>query len=297
MTLELDDRLRGGDLYFGNQGLHGCLHLGGQKHPLRLDLTGSTPRYLQGRHLAFGLPRRTLLAARKVKNPGLLAPQQIGALGKVELKLLPENGSKSNSRSSVYFSLEWYGQNGHITLEVLSGDFEFDGTETPAGCLTLPAFSDDDISRIESSRLVLSHLPHQEDVLAEIIRYEKGMESEGRGSVVRHLYDPPLDPIPPDEITETSVCCELRILLAQLARMGICVNACEHASLVDTYSYIYEHVLDAETFGNFVPVYTVTHYSLWEECPRCEQLFEEEWKSLALERAKCPLWLVPGSRP
>ena len=89
------------------------------------------------------------------------------------------------------------------------------------------------------------------------------------------LFDPPLKLAPADRLDDEQVRIALSVLISRLARHGIALDMCEHATPRTAYCYLVEDILRHEFAHPKLPVTNfVRHYSMSEDCAECQAEFE-----------------------
>jgi hypothetical protein len=119
MTLHLTEYIRGGEIINSRKNsVHGYLSLLGSDRPLVLQLTGNCSADLAGRHIRFEIPSDSDsdsdASAEEYVDGLQIAWNQIGVPGQMTTEKSP---------SALY--LEWYGQNGHIVIDLQNPGVEF----------------------------------------------------------------------------------------------------------------------------------------------------------------------------
>jgi hypothetical protein len=277
MTTHLEQHIAAGELRLFDRKLEGALQMRESEQLIRLELTVVCPSGWEGFSFYFETPEGPDTALSTV-----LSPQQIGPLGNCALY-----GLKSDCEDPDVFQVEslfmdWYSQNQHLVIsvqdayvELIEGSKPLKGTPEPG----LPFFDTATLKQIEQHQPVATPIATGKppDVMTEIMKMDDWVESSKPGSTIRAQFQPELAPPPPDQLSDRELQTELRILLAQLARLGIALDWCIHFTPRRAYEYLTGTVLDEETFDEFLPHHTVSHQTTWQDCPECQAEFDLEF--------------------
>lgn len=98
---------------------------------------------------------------------------------------------------------------------------------------------------------------------------------------ISYLFETPLKLPKPDRVTTDEEAEPLvRSILAQLARLSVALDVCEHFSSVQTYQVLMNEILPtAKVHPNLAASDMVQHYSTSDFCEECETEFDEEYGS------------------
>jgi hypothetical protein len=299
MTLRLDGLVVRGEIDNTRPySVCGWLKLRGYRTPLTLNLTGDCGPTLKGLRVRFEHPVPP--DDREDDAPELpeLAWQQIGPTGAMGIEA---SGTGRPGR----LCLEWFSQNGRVTLdladpvlEAVPDEDEDDPEDEAEADLAALAAGDDgedeedpygllpdelkerfDSDAEELDREVLPDADGFEPVRAEMsdIEYMENLIENGEGVPIGNIFDPPIRLPMPDGLSGAEVEAALKLLLARLAEHGISLDICEHFSPVDAYELLLEEICPFElTHPELEATRWVQHFSTSDFCETCEAEFERE---------------------
>ncbi len=279
MTTNLDGQILEGELRLHGNRLRGVLHLASQEQQVILDLTVVNPSGLEGCAFYFTAPDTG--QESKKENKLHLAPEQIGPLGTCCLCGPKDESQTPDGLEYDCLFIEWYSQNGHITFRIQNPFIEYLHGSQPVESSSTPEdlyFTQSILARTEIHSPIPTPLSADQrpDVMAEIIEMDNWIESGDPGTSVREQFKPRLNPAPPNTLFDGQLEDELKILLAQLARLAITLEWCEHFNTRTAYEYLVNTVLNEHCFAGFLPFHSVRHFSTWDDCPECQAEFDDE---------------------
>src|SRR5690606_17284389 len=238
-----------------------------------------------------------------------LAWQQIGPTGTMAIV---SEGTGQGGR----LSLEWFSQNGRVTLELadpvleavsaedeldeeaadeaeadlaaLAGGEESEDDEDPYGL-----FPDDLIEKFDTEadlvdRAILPTSERDSDrgVISDLELMEDLIEN-GQGVPIGNIFDPPIKLPRPDGLAEGEAEAALKILLAKLAQHGISLDVCEHFSPSEAYQLLVEEICPFElTHPELEATQWVQHFSTSDFCETCEAEFDREFEEYERNRGR-----------
>lgn len=312
MTLRLDGLVVRGEIDNTRPySVCGWLKLRGHRAPLTLNLTGDCGPSLKGLRVRFEHPVPPDDREEEEGGPDLstIAWQQIGPTGAMSLE--PTGAGKSGR-----LTLEWFSQNGRVTLELTDpvleavADEEDDDTETDdeaeadLAAMTAGDDSDDDE---DPYGLFPEELMEQFDSAAEEVdrevlpdgepepirggmsevEYMEDLIENGEGVPVGAVFDPPIKLPRPDGLSEAAAEAALKTLLAKLAEHGISLDVCEHFTPSDAYELLIEEICPYElTHPELEATRWVQHFSTSDFCETCEAEFEREVEEYERNRGR-----------
>ena len=285
--------------------VHGLLNLRGFRQPLVLSLTGNCAEDLAGKYFSFEVPESSPLVGTDRTLLAQLTPRQIGpvgvitAIGRVQMdsysaeelldQLMGVVPPEKQWGQSLF--LEWFGQNGHVVVELLDTrvrlfdscghEQQLDDTEDGLDMLPDPAVVDELLEQETLDEEDPYHLfppglsAEMETELNQVPCFDgrqrkHGPAGHGEQTPLQVLFDPPLKLYPAERLDDKQVEESLQVLLARLAREGIALDMCEHFSVRDAYCLLLEHILPRESVRlDWIRSGFVQHYSTHEFCPIC----------------------------
>jgi hypothetical protein len=109
-------------------------------------------------------------------------------------------------------------------------------------------------------------------------------EEQPVGSLLR-TQDPSALPAG-DALDDRAVELQLKLLLAELALVGVALDVCEHFSPRDCYRFLRDSILpECGVFKELIGTGWVQHVSTHESCPQCETKFEAEYKRVDADQS------------
>jgi hypothetical protein len=235
-----------------------------------------------------------------------LAWQQIGPTGAMGVE---PSGLDRPGR----LSLEWFSQNGRVTLDLadpvleavpdeddldqdaedeaeadlaaLAGGEDFDDDEDPYGLFPQDLMEHFDA---EADQLDREILPDGETIrgMSEV-EYMEDLIENGEGVPIGNVFDPPIRLPRPEGISDAVAEAALKKLLAKLARHGISLDICEHFSPRDSYQLLLDEICPFEmTHPNLEATRWVQHFSTSDFCETCEAEFEREVEEYERNRGR-----------
>jgi hypothetical protein len=124
MTLRLGNYVVAGELINRRPNMtHGWLALRGEEAPVIFQLTGNCSPELRGKHLRFSVPDDRPAPVVPPLNMKVVASQQVGPTGQIELRQVPVEGRAGRTTPCLY--MEWFSQNGQVLLELLDPELEW----------------------------------------------------------------------------------------------------------------------------------------------------------------------------
>lgn len=316
MTLRLDGLVIRGEIDNTRPySVCGWLKLRGHRTPLTLNLTGDCGPSLKGLRVRFEHPvppddRDDAADAADAAELAGLAWQQIGPTGVMALQPTAAGGSGR-------LSLEWFSQNGRVTLDLTDpvleavADEEDDENETSdeaeADLVAMTAGDEDedeedpyglfpeelmeqfDSHAEELDREVLPEIEPPEPVRPRMseVEYMEDLIENGEGVPVGSVFDPPIKLPRPDGLSDVEAEAALKILLAKLAEHGISLDVCEHFTPADAYELLIEEICPYElTHPELEATRWVQHFSTSDFCETCEAEFEREVEEYEKNRGR-----------
>ncbi|MBA3311928.1 MAG: hypothetical protein M3552_18520 [Planctomycetota bacterium] len=308
MTLRLDGLVVRGEIDNTRPySVCGWLKLRGYRTPLTLNLTGDCGPSLKGLRVRFEHPvppdDREEDTNAELSD---LAWQQIGPTG--SMGVVP-SGSGQPGR----LTLEWFSQNGRVTLDLadpvleavpdeddpdqeaddeaeadlaaLAGGDDLDDDEDPYGLFPQDLMEHFDSQADQIDREIL---PDSESVrgMSEV-EYMEDLIENGEGVPIGNVFDPPIKLPRPEGLSDDVVEASLKRLLAQLARHGISLDICEHFSPRESYQLLLEEICPFEmTHPQLEATRWVQHFSTSDFCETCEAEFEREVEEYEKNRGR-----------
>jgi hypothetical protein len=301
MTLRLDGLVVRGEIDNTRPySVCGWLKLRGHRTPLTLNLTGDCGPTLKGLRVRFEHPVPPDDRDDEAPDLSELAWQQIGPTG--AMGLVPTEAGQPGR-----LSLEWFSQNGRVTLELtdpvleavaddsddeddpadeaeadvaaLAGGDEADDDEDPYGLFPEELKERFDTDAEELDREVLPEADGYEPVRAGISEVEEmeDLIENGEGIPIGNVFDPPIKLPRPEGLPEAEVEPALKTLLAKLAEHGISLDVCEHFTPADAYQLLLDEICPFElTHPDLEATRWVQHFSTSDFCETCEAEFERE---------------------
>lgn len=312
MTLRLDGLVVRGEIDNTRPySVCGWLKLRGHRTPLTLNLTGDCGPNLKGLRVRFEHPVPPDDREDAADTPDLshIAWQQIGPTG--EMTLVPAVAGSGR------LALEWFSQNGRVTLDLADpvleavADEEDEDSETDdeaqADLAAMTADDSDDdedpyglfpeelMEQFDSEaenldREVLPGVDRPEPVVAGDMSEVEAMEDlieNGEGVPVGSVFDPPIKLPRPDGLSDAEAEAALKTLLAKLAEHGISLDVCEHFTPADAYGLLIEEICPYElTHPELEATRWVQHFSTSDFCETCEAEFEREVEEYERNRGR-----------
>lgn len=315
MTLRLDGLVVRGEIDNTRPyNVCGWLKLRGHRTPLTLNLTGDCGPSLKGLRVRFEHPVPP--DDREEEDaPDLdgLAWQQIGPTGAMGIEFA---GAGQPGR----LSLEWFSQNGRVTLDLpdpvleavadeededdeetrdeADADFaamtadDSDDEEDPYGLFPEELMEQFDSQAEEIDREVLPDSTGPEPVTAvpegmSEVEYMEDLIENGEGVPIGNVFDPPIKLPRPDGLSDAQIESALKTLLAKLAEHGISLDVCEHFTPGDAYELLLEEICPFElTHPELEATRWVQHFSTSDFCEDCEAEFEREVEEYERNRGR-----------
>ncbi|GAB5405997.1 MAG: hypothetical protein Aurels2KO_42280 [Aureliella sp.] len=96
-----------------------------------------------------------------------------------------------------------------------------------------------------------------------------------------YLFDKPLKLPRPSAVDDPKVAWPLVVaILAQLAKLSVALDVCEHYDAVQTYELLMDEILpNAKVHPNLAASEMVQHYSTSEHCKECQDAFDAEYEA------------------
>ena len=312
MTLRLDGLVIRGEIDNTHPyNVSGWLKLRGHQSPLTLNLTGDCGPSLKGMRVRFEdvVPLDDRDDLPDVSN---LAWQQIGPTGRMLLE------SHENQPSRL--CLEWFSQNGRVTLELPNPvvepvDLDEDDDEDLPEGFSLEdifgedggtgAFPFDDDADEDPYGLFPHDLHDQFDEDSERLDVELFGDSiyegppippdmeiieglmEGGGVHIHEVFDPPIRLPHAESVGDAEVEIAFKTLLARLAEHGISLDVCEHFTPRDSYELLLDEICPFQmTHPDLNTHHWVQHFSTSDYCEACEAEFEQEVEEFERNRPR-----------
>lgn len=284
----------------------GWLKLRGYRAPMTLHLTGDCGPSLKGQRIRFEhpLPADDRDVAESVELSDL-AWQQIGPTGSMSI-------SPAVDGSSGRLSLEWFSQNGRVTLDLegpvletipdededdqeaidedqadlaaLAGGEDDDDDEDPYGLFPHDLMEHFDSQADDLDREILSEGALFRDI-TDVDSMEDRIELEG--VLIGNIFDPPIKLPRPEGLPDDAIEAALKALLARLARHGISLDVCEHYSPRASYQLLLDEICPFElTHPELDATRLVQHFSTSDFCETCEAEFEREVEEFEKNRGR-----------
>jgi hypothetical protein len=285
----------------------GWLKLRGYRTPLTLNLTGDCGPSLKGQRIRFEHPvppdDRDDDDSVELSH---LAWQQIGPTGSMTV-------SPAVPGESGRLSLEWFSQNGRVTLDLadlvleavpdeedadvnpeddaeadlaaLAGMDDEDDDEDPFGLFPQDLMEHFDNQADELDREILAEGSVVRD-MSDVDLMEDLIEN-GEGVPIGNIFDPPIKLPRPEGLSDDAIELALKRLLANLARHGISLDICEHYSPRESYQLLLEEICPFEmTHPQLDATRLVQHFSTSDFCETCEAEFEREVEEFEKNRGR-----------
>jgi hypothetical protein len=307
MAWRLGEYVVYGELYNRrNYSTHGVIALRGvapgEETMVRVDLTGDCGPDLRGKGFRFmpcGEAGGPIFDAEAL--PGFQM-QQIGATGTMTaqgwVRVLPcgveeylrrvKLGEPPPTPWGRRLYLEWFSQNGRVVIELADPIVEEAGDDSQVGDATswkpLPnlALPPDSALGKPLPGLEISIVRMEEDEAeAEHWSPDYGDDeleaAELMDYCIDHAESQPLrsflhsDQLPPPErLDDEAVEAQLKLLLSELALVGVALDVCAHFTPRDCYRLLFETLLDeGGQYEELIGTGWVTHLCTWEHCPVC----------------------------
>jgi hypothetical protein len=285
----------------------GWIRLRGIDRPLILQLTGNCGDDLAGRCFRFEAAGQLEADEEADTMAPLLAPRQVGPVGTmtargqvqlVDCAIAPPDDDEDSDplldlHSKSCLVLDWFGQDGHVRIELLGADIlyfdhadealdadeasamvdeefeeELDEEEDPYGLF--PA----DLHQHVADGLTFDR-PSDENELGE---WDDDVNMVGLNEQpLQSLFDPPIKLYPSESLTDHQIEATLQALLARLARYGVALDMCEHFTAREAYQLLLDHILPEESVAlKLVENGYIQHFSTYEFCPSCLEEAEVE---------------------
>ncbi len=312
MTLRLDGLVVRGEIDNTRPySVCGWLKLRGHRIPLTLNLTGDCGPGLKGMRIRFEHPIPPDDREDEVPDLSDVAWQQIGPTGSISLEA---DGTGRPGR----LTLEWFSQNGRVTLELanpvlenvadeddldseaeseieadlaaMAGNDEPEDDDDPFGLFPDDLKEQFDIDAEELDRAVFAagtgpSGPPEGD-LSELELMEDLIEN-GEGVPVGNVFDPPLKLPRPAGLSNAEIESALKRLLARMAEHGISLDVCEHFTPRDAYELLLDEICPFElTHPDLEATRWVQHFSTSDFCEVCEAEFEREVEEYERNRGR-----------
>jgi hypothetical protein len=268
-----------------NNRIDGWLRLRGMASPVILEITGNCAASLQGKRILFQQPVSADGPVGEDEMPGL-AFHQVGAAGNIDW-------SPGDSADRGRLVVEWYGQDGQMTIEWPAAVVEFRESHVPS--MSATAVTPLDFSSIPPARWAWSPsvtigteetssgrefptIQAGDPWTTDIDNLYQFLDELADGSydlpIVSLLESPPRHEVPagmrPAEVQEA-----LRDLIAQLARLGISVNICPHFSAERALRWLVEEVVfEEQVHPRMVCHGYVSFYMTSDRCVECNLEFD-----------------------
>lgn len=299
MTLRLSEYISGGEIINTRRNsVHGFLSLRGCDRPIVLQLTGNCTGPLGGRYLRFEIrvdpELDDMTDAQERMDETHLAWMQIGVPGAMVAD--PQTSS---------VSLEWFGQNGRILVELTDVDIEFvneedeeldtsddfdDDLDTPAdepeGLWQeseeseaedpFGLFPDGLDDSLQSSSSTWNGEP-DEDTLAQWKEWDEVVDGT-RDVPLSSLFDPPIQLPPVDTLNDGQVAALLNTILIQLAHHNVAFHMCEHFTPRAAYTLLVDEILrQYGTHPDLPRIGFTMNFDTSEFCDECEAEFDRKY--------------------
>ena len=282
--------------------VHGWIQLRGRDRPLVMNLTGNCGEDLVGRCIYFQSSNPSAVSDSDI-DLARLAPRQVGPVGVMtangriqiahcsaeDMLLCGEFDESRPLEWKQSLFLEWFGQNGHIIVELLGASVQSADTDLVAPPEVLDAeeslAEDDGFSGDSDEEDDPFHLfPHDlETHLVLGITFEEAetdpLSDEeleelavdfGEETPLNLLFDPPLRLNPSCQLNDDQLAESLQVLLARLARHGVALDMCEHYTPRQAYRLLLEQILPEETIPATPSELGYVHrYATHEFCSSC----------------------------
>jgi hypothetical protein len=305
MTIRLDELVVCGEIDNTRPyNVCGWLKLRGYRAPLTLHLTGDCGPSLKGQRIRFEHP----VPADDRDDDELLdvAWQQIGPTGAMCVSpTLPGEARR--------LSLEWFSQNGRVTLDMTDpivetipdeddadqdfddeddelaalagGDEDDEDDDDPYGLFPQGLMEHFDVQADELDREVLPEGALVRD-MSDVDLMEDLIEN-GEGVPVGNIFDPPIQLPRPDGLSDQVVEAALKRLLASLARHGISLEICEHFTPRASYQLLLDAICPFElTHPDLDATRLVHRFMTADFCETCEAEFEREVEEFEKNRGR-----------
>ena len=311
MTLRLDGLVVRGEIDNTRPySVCGWLKLRGHRTPLTLNLTGDCGPSLRGLRVRFEHPvppdDRDDLSDSDLSH---VAWQQIGPTGNMGV-VATEAGKGGR------LSLEWFSQNGRVTLDLADpvleavpddDDADQDAADEAEADLAAMAGSDEpeddddpynlfpqdlieqfDTDADQVDRAIVSqHNPDGDAGGLSDVELMEDLIENGAGVPIGNVFDPPVKLPRPAGLSDDQAEAALKRLLAKLAEHGISLDVCEHFSPRDAYALLIEEICPFElTHPELEATRWVQHFSTSDFCETCEAEFEREVEEYERNRGR-----------
>lgn len=314
MTLRLDGLVIRGEIDNTHPySVCGWLKIRGHRTPLTLNLTGDCGPTLKGMRVRFedAIPLDDRLDGG-LPDLSDVAWQQVGPTGQMQLSDL--------GGTTPRLSLEWFSQNGRVTLELpnpivepldeeddddedddlalmegyqVSGrededdefGFEDEADEDPFGLFPdgLLDHLDEDAERLDSKLFGDSSDP---PLLPPEIEMLEGL-MEGGGVQISDVFDPPVRLPRAKSLNDEEVEIALKKLLARMAEIGISLEVCEHFTPRGAYELLLDEICPYQiTHPDLNTHHWIQNFYTSDYCNACEAEFEREVEEFERNRPR-----------
>ena len=266
--------------------LEGILKFAHMDHPTSLTLIGRTGTVLDG--CSFYFWNRSSqsddefpishLARRQIGPAGLLE------LGRLEVAEEPDDENPEPQYRASWLLMDWSGQNGYFKIALANPTIEFLEGDHPRSVPKRLL-----VQRNASSAAVLEGLlprivpvtPEKRRVAAspldEIKEMDRAIESQQPEVPILTLFDPPYAAPERAQLSDNEVELEIKVILAQLARIGVCIDLCRHLTAREFLGMLTDEVLGQSIqVSEFIPIHGMEHFSTYSICPTCQKELEDE---------------------
>lgn len=251
--------------------VEGVLYLAHQREPIWLDLVGNCGPGLVGREVRF-VPRQPRLAHAPSTRPRI-SSHQVGVAHQVDLG----PGSKHDSVGEQ-LHVEWSGPEGRVRLLLDEPQVEYI-TAIPESQWESPTDQADllvaELPAAQWDRHYGMWIGPEEDLHPWDPMLDEILPACESVVPLRELLVPPIDMPEACLLESDRLWTILEQTIAQLARIGVAISACDHLSLRDIYRVISERLLpQAEVEPALLRDHGVDYVSTTWFCPRCR----EQWR-------------------
>jgi len=266
--------------------LEGMLKFSHLEHPILLQLIGRSGGALDGRSFYFWNSHPPSSEPFPIPH---LARSQVGpagqlAVGKLEVSEEPDKENPEPQYRASQLLMEWSGQNGFMKIALENQTLEFlEGNQPRRAPLQLLNPQPDCSPSVLEGLLprITPRSPDRRRVAAspidEVKELDRAIESRQPGVPILSLFDPPYEGRELAQLSDEEVELEIKVILAQLARIGVCIGLCEHLGLRELLGMLTDEVLDQPIFvSKFLPIHGMEHFDTYSICAACQKELEEE---------------------
>ena len=278
--------------------LEGMLKFSHLEHPILLRLIGCGGGALDGCSFYFwnSDPRSSEpfpiphLSRRQAGPAGQLA------LGQIEVSEEPDEENPEPQYRANRLLMEWCGQNGFMKIMLENQTVEFLKGNQPCQAPQRLLGSSPDPSPSVLEGLLPRITPRTSErrrvaasPIDEIRELDQAIESQQPGVPIISLFDPPYEGRELARLSNEGVDLEIKVILAQLARIGVCIELCEHLGPRELLAMLIDEVLGQPIHvSEFLPIHGMEHFDTYSICAACQKELEEEMECPGLRSKATP---------